>query len=46
MLWPNEASYDGGWEFGKQHGEASFTNSKGKTKVGVWQNGERIKWMD
>ena len=31
---------------GKQHGEARFTNSKGRSKLGLWENGERVKWLD
>jgi hypothetical protein len=23
-----------------------FTNSKGRSKLGYWENGERIKWLD
>jgi hypothetical protein len=30
---------------GKQHGEGFFTNSKGKTKKGVWQDGQRKEWI-
>ena len=30
----------------KQHGEGRFTNTKGKSKIGLWENGERIKWID
>ena len=34
------------WDNGKQHGEAKFTNSKGRSKYGIWENGERVKWID
>jgi len=30
----------------KQHGEAKFTNKKGQSKNGMWENGERVKWLD
>ena len=31
---------------GKQHGEARFTNTKGKSKLGLWANGDRVKWLE
>jgi hypothetical protein len=34
------------WSNGKQHGEARFTNSKGRSKLGLWENGERVKWLN
>lgn len=44
--WPDGKAYEGQWVNGKQHGEARFTNSKGRSKLGLWENGERIKWLD
>ncbi|MFN9903568.1 MAG: hypothetical protein ACK55Z_33295, partial [bacterium] len=44
--WPDGKSYEGQWKDGKQHGEARFTNSKGKSKYGLWENGDRVKWLD
>ena len=34
------------WANGKQHGEGKFYNAKGKSKRGLWEDGERIKWLD
>lgn len=45
-MWPDGRRYEGYWHDGKQHGEGRFTNSKGRTKVGLWENGIRIKWID
>ena len=36
--------YDGEWLHGKQHGDALFTDVKGKAKHCVWKNGEFEKW--
>ena len=47
-LWfdrPDGKSYEGGWFDGKQHGRASYTNSKGLTKIGQWDQGKRIGWI-
>ena len=44
--WPDGKCYDGMWSNGKQHGEAKFTISKGRGKISLWENGERIKWLD
>ena len=30
---------------GKQNGQGKFTNSQGKTRIGLWENGSRIKWI-
>ena len=43
--WPDGKIYDGFWKEGKQDGEAKFTNTAGKSKIGFWENGERKKWL-
>jgi len=43
--WPDGKIYDGGWVDGKQHGKARFTNTQGKSKTGMWENGERKEWL-
>jgi len=30
---------------GEQHGEALFTNAKGKSRKGIWENGARKMWI-
>ena len=37
--------YEGLWYNGQQHGEALFTNSKGKNRKGRWENGKRVEWI-
>jgi len=44
-MWPNQKQYDGEWQEGKQHGKGKFTNSKGQSRWGIWENGQRIKWI-
>ena len=31
---------------GKQEGKAKFTNTKGQTRMGLWENGQRKKWLN
>lgn len=44
--WPDGKIYAGGWLDGKQHGKAKFTNAKGKSRDGIWENGERKEWIE
>ena len=37
--------YEGEWKNGKQHGRGLF-RKKNVTREGVWENGERVKWLD
>ena len=47
FLWPNGKCYDGGWKNGKQHGVGTFTDSKkGIKKRGLWEQGQRVQWID
>ena len=43
--WPDGKKYVGGWFESKQHGEATIYNTKGQSKSGLWENGERVKWF-
>ena len=43
---PDGRLYDGGWHQGKQHGQASYTNSAGKVRFGTWEHGKRVEWRD
>jgi hypothetical protein len=36
---------EGNWVNGKQEGRGKFTNEKGVTKIGIWENGQRISWV-
>ena len=31
---------------GKQHGEGKIVNSKGKSRKGRWEDGNRISWLE
>ena len=39
--------YKGHWKNGKQHGEGEFFfPDKNIWKKGIWENGNRIKWIE
>ena len=44
-MWPDGKKYEGYWYNGKQHGQGRFTNTAGKSRIGVWLNGDRLKWL-
>lgn len=46
FYWPDGRKYEGKWKNGKQHGEGTYTSSSGKIKLGIWDEGKRIKWLD
>ena len=46
MFRPDGKKYDGNWSEGKQHGKGLYTNVKGVSREGEWENGKRIKWLD
>lgn len=37
--------YEGEWLNGKQHGRGLF-KKKNISREGVWENGERVKWVE
>jgi hypothetical protein len=37
--------YKGQWLNGKQHGRGTYKKNS-MIKEGLWENGERVKWMD
>ena len=43
---PDGRVYEGEWKKNRQHGFGKFTDREGKTKDGIWDNGERVKWLD
>ena len=43
---PDGRRYEGGWLDGKQHGKSTYINAKGVVKVGIWEHGKRIEWVD
>ena len=44
--WPNGRTYDGNWKLGKMDGEGTYTSEKGKVRIGIWQDGKRLKWVE
>jgi hypothetical protein len=43
--WPDGKRYEGFWSNGQQHGQGKFTNQEGKSRIGIWKEGARIKWL-
>lgn len=37
----NGNTYEGGWYFGKKHGQGTYTYAEGDKYVGEWKNGDR-----
>lgn len=42
MVWPDGRKYVGGWAYGKQHGEGTFTDLMGTTKKGNYRSGKKF----
>ena len=48
MSWKDGRVYDGHWKEGLQHGEALYSCKKYSfnPKKSLWENGEKVKWLD
>ena len=44
--WKDGRVYEGEWLDGKQHGRGTFIKIDGTRKVGIWENGRNIQWLD
>lgn len=44
--WADGRKYSGEWKMGKQHGKGKYILSEGSVKIGIWEDGKRIKWVD
>jgi len=44
--WPDGRVYEGNWRNNNTHGKGKFINSEGEIKLGLWDNGKRVKWFD
>ena len=44
--WPDGRRYEGYWANGKQHGQGRYIVSNKEVKVGIWEDGKRIKWLE
>mmetsp|Transcript_123975 Transcript_123975/g.309868 ORF Transcript_123975/g.309868 Transcript_123975/m.309868 type:complete len:257 (-) Transcript_123975:146-916(-) len=45
-LWPDKRVYDGGWKKGVRHGHATYTNSQGVRRQGIWKEDKVERWLD
>jgi hypothetical protein len=51
LVWPDQREYEGMWFNGMQHGEGVykwFNKMKGvqESRTGLWENGNRIQWIN
>lgn len=37
---------EGTWVEGNQEGRGIYTTQKGVVKIGIWENGQRQKWLE
>ena len=42
---PDNTYYKGPWKDGKQNGQALFIDIDGNEKLGVWVDGQLLKWI-
>ena len=45
FIWPDGRKFEGYWLGGKQHGRGKYYKD-GRMRVGEWENGKRIRWLD
>lgn len=38
--------YEGYWQNGKQNGKGRYVLPDGTKKMGLWQEGKRVKWLE
>ena len=46
FTWRDGRVYDGQWRDGKQHGRGVFIKNEGTRRVGIWENGRNVEWLD
>lgn len=46
FTWKDGRVYDGEWMDGKQHGKGTFIKVDNTRRVGIWENGRNIKWLE
>lgn len=44
--WPDGRSYEGQWARSKRWGRATYTNSAGEKREGIWKEDKIEKWLD
>jgi len=45
-IWADGRKYEGNFENNKQHGEGIYTSKGGESRIGIWENGIRKKWLE
>jgi hypothetical protein len=45
-IWPDGRVYDGEWSQGKRWGKATYVNSGGERREGIWRDDKLEKWCD
>jgi len=45
FYWPDTRVYKGAFRDNQMHGEGYFTSQSGHTRKGVWDFGQRVKWL-
>ena len=43
--WTDGRIYKGGWRNNMPHGNGKMVSSSGEIKLGLWENGKRVKWF-
>ena len=43
--WSDGRKYEGYWKDGRQHGEGKYILPNGVVKIGIWEEGKRIRWI-
>lgn len=43
-MWADGRSYEGSWSNNNPHGTGKFITTSGEIKIGLWENGKRVKW--
>merc|ERR1719161_61483 len=46
FTWADGRIYDGAWYEGRRHGQASFTNTQGQVRVGIWCEYKLERWVE
>jgi len=45
-VWPDNRMYEGQWKNGQRSGRATYTNSIGQSRVGIWREDKVEKWLE
>lgn len=45
-IWPDGRMYEGQWRGGQRSGQATYTNSLGQKREGIWREDKVERWLD